>query len=551
MPLTDKEILELNDLCNALVDGTINPAQKSRLEQWLDASEDARRQYIRTLGLSASLHSYASEMQSEPADALPAPRKVLHFPAWVWLGPLAVAAAVVVVVLTRGWPGGRDPVIAASKADESVARLTGSKGCQWVEGSAAIRTGERLHQGQRMELAAGFAEITFDSGAQVVLKGPASLGINSAWDATLRRGTLKATVPLQAIGFRISNPAVEVVDLGTEFTIEADGNGAAEVLVLKGEVEADPGEDDDQQTIVLREKEARRFASSGVTSVDDSESKFELWAKPLPMDRFDQATEYRHWSFDENAGVTFKADAFGAPLHNFDAQLGFDAQMGNASEAALAPLRTEGRWHGALRFDGHLFGRAPSPGISGNSPHTVAFWVKVPEQVQLSDAYAMVAWGTANKKQGSHPVQICWNRNPTEGTVGVLRTDYGGGFALGATPLRDGRWHHIAVVVVPGDDHNSPMEVKQYVDGRFEGEGNPSPPGRRNGLRASREEDGVNVNDAIWLGCRLGANGKKKERFRGELDELCTANRALEPQEIVQLMKNNRPPQSSMSVAKR
>ena len=33
---------------------------------------------------------------------------------------------------------------------------------------------------------------------------------------------------------------------------------------------------------------------------------------------------------------------------------------------------------------------------------------------------------------------------PTEGTVGVLRTDYRGGFALGATPLRDGRWQCVS-----------------------------------------------------------------------------------------------------------
>jgi len=40
------------------------------------------------------------------------------------------------------------------------------------------------------------------------------------------------------------------------------------VLVLKGEVEADPGGDKEDGTIVLREKDARRFATSGVTDVE-------------------------------------------------------------------------------------------------------------------------------------------------------------------------------------------------------------------------------------------------------------------------------------------
>ena len=76
--------------------------------------------------------------------------------------------------------------------------------------------------------------------AALTTEGPAAFDLNSAWEATLNRGTLKASVPPQAIGFRISNPSVEIVDLGTEFTMSADASGAAEVLVLKGQVEAQP-----------------------------------------------------------------------------------------------------------------------------------------------------------------------------------------------------------------------------------------------------------------------------------------------------------------------
>jgi hypothetical protein len=160
----------------------------------------------------------------------------------------------------------------------------------------------------------------------------------------------------------------------------------------------------------------------------------------------------------------------------------------------------------------------------------------------------MVAWGVNSSKLGSHPVHIGWNRNPTEGTVGVLRTDYGGGFALGATPLRDGRWHHVGVVFVPGDDPNTPVEVKQYVDGRFEGEGKPSPPGTEISAKF-REKDVTKIGDTVWLGCRLGNKGPRKDRFRGEMDELCIADRALGPREIVSLMKDNKPPQLELADA--
>jgi hypothetical protein len=46
--------------------------------------------------------------------------------------------------------------------------------------------------------------------------------------------------------------------------------------------------------------------------------------------------------------------------------------------------------------------------------------------------------------------------------------------------------------------------------------------------------------DTLWLGCRVGLSGPRKDRFRGDMDELFIADRALEPREIVELMKANR-----------
>ena len=536
MKLTDNEILELNDLCNGLVDGILTEPQKTRLARLLAASEEARRFYVRALALSASLYTYGSEMQVEAPDAVPEARWA-WLKAWWWSASLAAATCLILGFVS--WHAIRlnhQEAAADLKTDEFVARLTGSKECQWNTQATPLRPDSFVRKGQRLELIRGFAEITFDSGAQVVLEGPASLDVNSAWDATLRRGTLKANVPPEAMGFIISNPSVEVVDLGTEFTMIADASGAADVLVLKGMVEASPHNAGSQRTIVLHEKQSRHFGASGISNISDPEAKFALSTRLLKLDHLIPAAEYVHWSFDEAGGPLLHADAFGPRLS------AFDAGLEDVSEEVLARIRTQGRWQGGLRFNGHLFAKAAFPGISGTSPHTVCFWVKVPEDVQLSSAYAMVAWGVNSSKLGSHPVHIGWNRNPTEGTVGVLRTDYGGGFALGATPLRDGRWHHIGVVFVPGDDPSTPVEVKQYVDGRFEGEGKPSPPGTEVSAKF-REKDVTKIGDTVWLGCRLGNKGPRKDRFRGEMDELFIADRALGPREIVSLMKDNKPPQ--------
>ena len=527
MNLTDREILELNELCGAVVDGTLTDAQRARLSRWLEESEEARRFYVRALGQSASLHTYASEMHAEAPDAPVRLQKVFRFTLW-WGTVLPMAAALVLGL----WFANRPATAEAAPARELVARLTASKNAKWSAG--AFQSGDRLVKNQRLELAAGLAEITFDSGARVVLDGPASLDVNSAWDATLRRGTLKATVPSEAIGFRVSNPAVEVVYLGTEFTMIADGKGAADVLVLKGEVEAAPRDSDDG-TILLHENEARRFAASGVSDVSDSEKKFTEFKQPLQLDRFAPAINYVHWSFDEAAGDILKADAAGRPL------AASDARLSTANPATLAASHTAGRRARALHFDGQLYAKADLPGISGSSPRTVAFWVKVPDGAN-TDAW-MVSWGTNMKKLSSRPVQISWNRRPGEGPFGALRTDFGGGYAIGAHDLRDGRWHHVAVYFAAGDDPAAPVQVKQYIDGRLESSTITLTPGKTS---TSPVTGDAALIDVVWFGCRL--TGKQPERFRGELDELFIADRGLEPNEIVSLMNDNRFPAAALAV---
>src|SRR5207244_3867490 len=136
-----------------------------------------------------------------------------------------------------------------------------------------------------------------------------------------------------------------VVDLGTEFTMIADAGNSADVLVLKGEIEAAPRGNFEQDTILLREKESRRFASSGVSDVRDTERKFALFDQPLSLERFSPSINYVHWSFDENEGNTIKADFAGKPRPDFD------ASVISAGPAPLAVTRTPGPHAHALRFD--------------------------------------------------------------------------------------------------------------------------------------------------------------------------------------------------------
>ena len=537
MNLNDSELLELNALCNALIDGQITDAERARLEQLLRNSEEARRFYVRALGLSASLMEYAGEMQTEAADAPIVTQRIVRPAAWIWaLGSLAAAAAIVLAfwmgwTKDRGSSGSSRPEIAEvpAESEEGVGRLSGAKDCHWS--GTAFRPGDDLHSGQQLKLDSGFAEITFDSGAQVTLEGPAVLDLHSAWEAVLQRGTLKANVPAEAVGFRVSNRTVNVVDLGTEFSMVADESGTTEVFVLKGSVEttALDAAGHEARPVVLKEKQARRFARAGGDEVRDRESKFEKLMRKVALERFTRPVNYVHWSFDEETG-----DEAAANYSGYEAKL-------QGTDAGLAAAHTAGHSVRALNLDGKTFAKANFPGIGQRTAHTIAFWVNIPEDASLPDAGAILAWPLANSGRN---VTIGWNRNPTEGVLGALRTDAGRGSVVGSAALRDGHWHHLAVVLSPRTKGEKPDKIekdgawliRQYVDGRLEATS------FKHSLKRARSGEPateVATDEALWIG--RAVDDSTGEHFRGMIDELFVADAELTPQEIRHLMQKNKP----------
>ena len=529
--LSDAELLDLHELCNALADGTITPEAQARLTAMLRESEEVRRFYVRSMDLSASLYQYAGEMLAEAPDdaATSRSRRILTPAFWRLAGPLAAAALLVAAF----WLGGNHAGTklgrgsAEVESEETVARLSGAKGCRW-SGQAA-QLGDELRAGQRLELTEGAAEITFDSGAQVTMEAPASLEVASAWNAKLNRGSLKVSVPAEAVGFRVANPTVDVVDLGTEFSMVAEESGGTEVIVLKGAVEATARDavGGGSAPLLLREKQGRHFARSGISEVRDREQKLARFSRKLALESATTPVGYAHWSFDDLNG--FVAPAITSGL----ASGGYDAKP-SAGEP-LANPQTEGRWHGALHLDGNRFWSAAFPDLSKHSARTIAFWTRIAPETELSSAGPIVAWVLPGTE--TRPIEIAWNRNPAEGAFGALQTRVGRRFVVATTPLRDGRWHHVAVVLIPHWKNENALQVKQYVDGRLEGVT------ARYGIKRHapanrRGNDAPEMpRDLLAVG---GAPGST-DAFRGDLDELFVCDRVLAPREIAHLMRANQP----------
>jgi Concanavalin A-like lectin/glucanases superfamily/FecR protein len=521
------EFDELARLCDALIDGSLLDNEKNRLSEIVAQSEPARQFYVRYLGLSASLLEYAGEHEFPAPEIQPAAASRHRRSKWWWL--LTGLATTAAIVLAMVWHGSSERD-AEADAEEFAAQITGLENCAWANSNSAPKLGDQLPHGQHLELNSGVAEITFDSGAEVTIEGPATLDLNSAWEATLHRGKLRAEVPAAAVGFGIHSATVDVVDLGTQFGMAIDSSGATDVCVLAGAVEATPRNTVATQPtkFVLNEQSARRFHRTGSEEIKNTANLLAQLKLPAKLKRLAKSTKFVHWSFDESAGRIAAADGTWPAVN----ELG--ATIETSGDAMSTEPGVAGRWHGALRFDGNLHAHAAVPGFSTRAPHTVAFWVRIPSDAPLAGAGPMVAWLTKSPEpERSQAVQIGWNSNPAEGPLGALRTELGRMTAIGSSNLRDGQWHHIAVVVVPRNTGKQHWHIKQYVDGHLEVATG------KNIKKPRADSIDQPTDDVVWLGCRGNNAELGRSTFRGELDELLIADRALPPQLIAQLFQQN------------
>jgi len=104
--------------------------------------------------------------------------------------------------------------------------------------------GASLVAGQQIRVDDGAIEVTFSSGAVIVVQAPARLSIVDANAVALTNGRLTAHVPVAARGFRVISPGLLTVDHGTDFGIRTVPKSAAsEVHIFGGSVDV-TGTDD-------------------------------------------------------------------------------------------------------------------------------------------------------------------------------------------------------------------------------------------------------------------------------------------------------------------
>jgi hypothetical protein len=117
-----------------------------------------------------------------------------------------------------------------------VATLAAAEAADWdaPAGRDGPRPGDRLPAGRGLRLRAGVAKVGFDSGAAVLVRGPAAVTPESAAQCLVESGVVTVAA---GRGFVVRTPAGRVTDLGTAFGVAVSAD-ETEVQVFDGQVEA-------------------------------------------------------------------------------------------------------------------------------------------------------------------------------------------------------------------------------------------------------------------------------------------------------------------------
>jgi len=302
------------------------------------------------------------------------------------------------------------PLRSAVKSDlEVVGRVTGMVDVKWADINTATEQGHNVVSGRRFDLSSGLLEITYDTGAKVILQGPVTYEVDSHDSGFLSVGRLTAKLEKRgesgrasrekvvsgqwpvaseerpggrgqgaepanqkseiinhkspaprsqspAPAFAVRTPTATVTDLGTEFGVEVNEAGETDAQVFVGSVQvASTGAPDHKhsvQTKTLLAGQHARVGKDQIISTDDRDfQKFgarfaRTMPKPLSL-----GDEYAKLVLSMKPVVYYRMDQWPA--------------AGEKNHYVLVDSASGG-YHGIACLD-ETFGKPSSPGRFGTA----------------------------------------------------------------------------------------------------------------------------------------------------------------------------------------
>ena len=474
------------------------------------------------------------------------------------------------------------------------ARLTGVFDCRWT-GSFRPPRNEVLNVDDYINLASGLAEVTYDSGAKVLLQGPCTYKIESPSSGYLKVGRMTARVGsklsspgtdrrlvgrgaggegggagneelrtkkeelpaptssllLPTSSFVVNTPTATVTDLGTEFGVDVDGVGATDSLVFVGTVKVNTVVGDGQKQggeVTLIENQSARVERQGG-------KQYIVRRVAVKSDNFVRPDQIQEWLTTARAAAAKRQEAKNKPIEpKKPADTGEDYAKFVLSLDPVAYYRMErpadpkdeatildsstGGNHGVLSRDKESEDPVPAvmPGAFGNA---------LGLRGQLGHDYALVP--DYPKATNDQLTVSAWVWVTNRDRWGMIAANWGGQFQFGLydkngdlmaqVTQRDGRYIMLREGASKWIPQAEWMHVALVVDGttlRL----------YRKGVEvASTACAGLSPNPplaALGIGCKPNAEGSgpaddHPAYWMGRIDELAIFNKALSPEEIKKL----------------
>ena len=400
---------EIAELANKMCDRTITPDERERLEMLLSDNPEVRSLYLDYLRVNASLiwryrtgdtvnlsdaDSSDTQIARAAADAPPQKDKGTGWSAflgrhWGFFGALASCLLVAFLL----WPRSAEESADVSPGAEStnfVATLREATNVVWSNDQDAVNVGGRIKSGS-LRLGAGEAELVFDSGAKLLLAGPAKLELESPLRVFLEKGKVAAHMPSTAVGFELYTPTSKLVDQGTEFGVVVDEAGTTKVHVFRGQVDLhyadDSGSQPAQAKLSMFDRQARLIDQAGdigkqiAFSKEDFGSLAMQVAEPIEWKISDGGNGHYYQLVVEKKPITWHEAARLAMTKHFRGMPGHLVTMTSAAEDRfvidnlIGDLSLRGVWMGLtdmLRESHYCW-------VTGE-PYSYTNWAQWPEQ---------------------------------------------------------------------------------------------------------------------------------------------------------------------------
>ncbi len=422
-----------------------------------------------------------------------------------------------------------------------VATLSAAADARWLDPVDFLKSGDRIRASEVFSLSGGLVRIKTDNDVDLIIEGPAEFDFTKEGDLRLGWGKMYAVVPAQGIGFTVTTPTSKIIDLGTEFGVQAARSGSTETHVYQGQVTLLAGGPSlNKLKSAVTEGQARLINRDGtVNPMPVNDHLFVRKDEFMVNVRASLGSDYDRWlaysyKLRRNPNLvayyTFEQDKSQPDVLKNKAiatEGRLDGTLHSATGGPL-PAWTDGRWpqKTALNFnrsDRQIVLVPSDPLLHITGPITIAVWVRCSTPTEGGHIVSC-------RLPNDHGNYQLGYKSPREEDLWTGKIQFGRIKYPLTEPLTDRvfskqmfhispQWRFIAVT------HDN-QTVKMYVDGRH-----------------IETHDFVFQQRPYEADLVIGADQVEGDptRFKGDMDELMIFNRVLEADEINEIYREGQP----------